>query len=420
MKALRWLGRNLSAFILAFALAVIVWISAVTATDPDQDRIFLIPIDILGQESNTVIINEVPERLELDIYAPLSNLDALEKQSASMSAWIDISGLGEGTHNVQAQYQIPSDIRPIRITSATPEQVEITIEALITSTIPILTEIQGEPALGYQTETPEWSATETIISGRSSLVNQVEYTEAELDISGANETNEKTIVLIPRDSEGKFVQGVELDPDRITVIQPITLKGGYRNLVVKVVTTGQVAEGYRQTHITVTPSNVMLFSADPALLDQLPGYVETETLDITDAVDDIEASLALNLPEDITVIGDDHVLVMVGVAAIEGSVSISWDVEAIGLQPGLVAQIAPAQVDIIIAGPIPDLENITPGDVRVVVDLTGLEIGTYQLEPIVEILPDGLYLQSLTPGTVEVTIQEQPTPTVTPTTTPTP
>jgi hypothetical protein len=164
----------------------------------------------------------------------------------------------------------------------------------------------------------------------------------------------------------------------------------------------------------------MLFSADPALLDQLPGYVETETLDITDAVDDIETSLALNLPEDITVIGDDHVLVMVGVAAIEGSVSISWDVEAIGLQPGLVAQIAPAQVDIIIAGPIPDLENIAPGDVRVVVDLTGLEIGTYQLEPIVEILPDGLYLQSLTPETVEVTIQEQPTPTVTPTSTPTP
>jgi len=420
MKALRWLGRNLSAFILAFVLAITVWISAVTASDPNQDRSFLIPIDILGQETNTQIINDIPERLQVDIYAPRSNLDELEKQSGSLNAWVDLSGLGEGSHNVPVQYQIPADIRPIRITNVSPEEIEITIEALITATIPIRTEIRGEPALGYQAEIPEWSATETTVSGRSSLVNQVSYTEAQLDISGANETVENTILLIPRDSEGGFVQGVELKPDRVTVTQPITLKGGYRNLVVKVVTIGQVAEGYRQTHITVTPSNVMLFSADPALLDQLPGYVETETLDIADAVDDIEASLALNLPEGITVIGDDHVLVMVGVAAIEGSVSLSRDVQAIGLQPGLVAQIAPAQVDIIIAGPIPDLDTITPGDIRVVVDLTGLEIGTYQLKPTVEILPDGLYLQSLTPETVEVTIQEQPTPTVTPSTTPNP
>ena len=86
--------------------------------------------------------------------------------------------------------------------------------------------------------------------------------------------------------------------------------------------------------------------------------------------------------------------------------------------PGLEAQVAPAQVDILIAGPIPDLENMTPVDVRVVVDLTGLEPGTYQLEPIVEILPDGIYLQSISPETVEVIIQEQPTPTAVPTPTP--
>ena len=109
---------------------------------------------------------------------------------------------------------------------------------------------------------------------------------------------------------------------------------------------------------------------------------------------------------------------MVGVAAIEGSVKISRDVEIIGLLPGLEAQVAPAQVDIIIAGPIPDLENMTPVDVRVVIDLTGLEPGTYQLQPIVEILPESIYLQSISPETAEVIIQELPTPTVVPTPTP--
>jgi len=418
MKAFRWLGRNISAFTLAFVLAIAVWISAVTATDPDQERVFIVPIEALGQEANTEIISELPERMQLTLFAPSSNLDKISKQDDSLSAWIDLSGLGEGIHTVLVQYQIPSDIRPIRVVSATPNQAEIIIEELITATLPIHTEIIGEPALGYQAETPQWSAEETTISGRSSLVRQVAYVEAVLDISGATETIEKTNVLVPRDSEGKFVQGVGLDPDRVSVIQPITLKGGYRNMVVKVVTIGQVADGHRQTHITVTPPNIMLFSADPALLDQLPGYVETETLDITDATDDIETVLTLNLLEGISVIGDDHVLVMVGVAAIEGSVKISRDVEIIGLLPGLEAQVAPAQVDIIIAGPIPDLENMTPVDARVVIDLTGLEPGTYQLQPIVEILPESIYLQSVSPETVEVIIQELPTPTVVPTPTP--
>lgn len=420
MNAIRWFGRNLSALILAFVLAIAVWISAVTASDPNLERVFTIPIESLGQEPNTEIINELPEYLQITIFAPSSNLDKISKQDDTLSAWVDLTGLGEGIHNVPIQYQIPTDIRPIRTIGVTPNQAEIIIEELITTTIPIKTEITGEPALGYQADSPQWSASETTISGRSSLVDQVALLDAVLDISGATETVEKTIMLLPRDEESKFVQGVDLEPDRVSVIQPITLKGGYRNMVIKVVTIGQVADGYRQTHITVTPPNVMLFSADPALLDQLPGYVETETLDISGAIDDIETVLALNLPEEISVIGDDHVLVMVGVAALEGSVTVSRDVEIIGILPGLEAQVAPAQVDIIIAGPIPDLENLTLVDVRAVVDLTELESGTHQIQPIVEILPESVYLQSISPETVEVVIQELPTPTPSPTPTPNP
>jgi YbbR domain-containing protein len=419
MKFLRWLGRNVTALILALALAITVWIAAVTDADPNQNRTYFVPIEVLGQEANTEIVSEIPERTQITLFAPSSNLDLISDQDDALNAWIDLSGLGEGTHEVPVQYQIPDDIRPIRIESIKPKQVEVTIEALITATIPIITEIKGEPALGYQAETPQWSHTQTTIYGRSSLVNQVTYTQANLDISGATETIEETFTLIPRDRGGRAILGLEINPREISVTLPVTLMGGYRNMVVKVMTIGQVADGYRQTNITVSPPNVMLFSTDPALLDQLPGYVETETLDLTGATDDIETVLALNLPEGISVIGDNRVLVLVGVAAIEGSVTIEREVEIIGLTPGYEAQVAPTAVDVIVAGPIPDLENMVPVDVRVVIDLTGLGPGTYQLQPAVEILPDRIYLQSMSPETVEIIIQELPTPTVTPTGNPT-
>ena len=147
----------------------------------------------------------------------------------------------------------------------------------------------------------------------------------------------------------------------------------------------------------------------------MPGYIETEILNLNGATDDIETILALDLAEGVSVVGDPNVVVLVGVAAIQGSITISRDVEIIGLLPGMIAQVSPETVTLIVYGPIPDLDNLTSVDVRVVIDLTGLETGIYQLEPSIEILPDGIRQQSISPETVEVTVDAMPTPTITPT-----
>jgi YbbR domain-containing protein len=200
----------------------------------------------------------------------------------------------------------------------------------------------------------------------------------------------------------------------------VTLQGGYRNMVVKVVTSGQVAEGYRQTNVTVSPPNVMVFSSDLAMIEQLPGYIETETLDISGAVADIETILALNLPDNVSVIGDPNVRIQVGVAAIEGSISISRKVEVISIMPGFTAVVSPDTVEMIIFGPIPTLQALTEVDVRVVVDLTSLEEGVYQLNPEAIILPDNIEVQVISPDTLEVEITAADPETLTATPVPTP
>jgi YbbR domain-containing protein len=61
------------------------------------------------------------------------------------------------------------------------------------------------------------------------------------------------------------------------------------------------------------------------------------------------------------------------------------------------------------------LEGLVEGDVRIFVDLTDLEIGTYQLVPTEEILPDRVVIDSMSPAVIEVNITIKPTPTITPT-----
>jgi YbbR domain-containing protein len=121
----------------------------------------------------------------------------------------------------------------------------------------------------------------------------------------------------------------------------------------------------------------------------------------------------LNLPDGISVVGDPKVLVQVSIAAIESSLAISLPVDIIGLSPGLEASSSPTTVDVILSGPVPILNTLGPTDVRVVVDLTGYDVGTYQFIPVVNILPDRVTKVSMLPSTVEVTITIAPTPTQT-------
>ena len=101
----------------------------------------------------------------------------------------------------------------------------------------------------------------------------------------------------------------------------------------------------------------------------------------------------------------------ISIEVIKSSLSISLPVELIGVSPGLEAISDPMVVDVILSGPVPTLNALGPTDVRVTVDLTGYEVGSHQLVPQVNILPDQVELVSLLPGTVQVTVTYAPTPT---------
>ena len=416
MSPLRWLVSNLSTLILALVLAVVVWISAVTAANPNIEQTRSVSLDLVGLDPDMLVVGSVPTQVRVTLEAPSSVMDSMSASENAVQAWVDISGSKPGTQDLEVQVQINPSYRPVRRSSVIPEFVSITLEPLLTRTYPINLEVTGEPAVGYQKGRLSSEPSSVTISGAASLVTQIEEVNASMDISGATETIDRDIALVAVDQNGEPVSGVTITPLDVSVIQPIFLQGGYRNVIVRVVTTGQPANGYKLTNITVSPLNMVVFSSDPQLVNDLPGYVETEPVDLTDAVDDIDTYVVINLPEGVTMVGEQFVLVQVSIAAIEGSLTMSLPVIPIGLLPIHTAVISPESVDVILSGPVPVLDTLTPDDIRVIVDVSDLELGTYQLEPIVDVIPDRIVVEAVLPSTVEVEIIIAPTPT--PTTTP--
>jgi YbbR domain-containing protein len=203
-------------------------------------------------------------------------------------------------------------------------------------------------------------------------------------------------------------------------VQPVTQLGGFRDLAVKVETEGVLAVGYRVTNISVSPPTVTVFSSDPELVAAMPGFVRTMPVNLEGVSDDIEVRLLLDLPEGVTLVGEEqNVQVQVGVAAIETSISLQVLVEVVGIGSEFTAELSPEEVGILLSGPLTVLEDLEPEDIVVVVNLADLGLGSHLVSPEVVTFPDRVVVDAIIPETIEVSISLTPSQTETPEVTPT-
>ncbi|MCD6355795.1 MAG: hypothetical protein J7L66_00800 [Anaerolineaceae bacterium] len=397
--------KNLPSLLSAIALAIAVWILAVTNTDPVEKHIFEhpIPIELIGLDPSLVIINEVPDQVTLTLSAPVSTWETDLTSTNAVRAIADLSNLSAGDHSVPIKLLI--DAQPVKVETYSPDVIEITIDNIYSESFPIELVQPSSPAIGYEAGSPQLSKKTATVKGPASQVNKVTGVQAVLDISQAKEDIDTSLELKAVDENGLTISNLLITPQEVNVKMKITQRGGYRNVPVKVVTSGQIESGYRLTNINSNPLIVTVFSTNPELVNELPGFIETIPLDLSDASKDMVVSLPLNLPNGMTVVGESTIRVSVSIAPIQGSLTLSnLPIETDGLDESLIALLSPNKVDIILTGPLPTLDELIPGNVRVFIDLTGLGEGTYQLDPSFEVNISDVLVQSVLPATVEVDI----------------
>lgn len=406
LDRLRSFTKLIPLILTSILVALVVWILAVTSSDPSETKVYprAVPIEVIGQSTNLVIINDLPESVAITLRAPISIWETLISGKANVRAFIDLSNVSAGSTTIPVQVQV--GIKPVEIISFTPQSVDLVLEPLISKKFDIKVVNRGALPVGYQTDEPRLSETAAVVSGAESRVAQVVEVRAVVDLSQVRSNINETITLVPVDANGLQVRDVTVTPQEITLLQSVSQRGGYRNVVVKVVTEGQVREGFRLTSITVNPPTVTVYSTDTALVDALPGYVETKVINLIDRHEGFTETIDLNLAPNLQVIGDPQVEVKVAIEPVVSSIALS-DVliEATGLASNLTASILPEKANIIITGPVPALDAIFVNDVRVLIDLTGYLPGTYSItEPKLSLNIPGLSIESISPLTFEVTI----------------
>ena len=402
---MRLFVRNLRTFLLALVLGISVWVSAVSAADPNVEQSYPnpIPLQVIGQDPSLVVTSDLPSTVDVSLRAPRSVWGSLISQEDSVRAVLDLTGLSAGEHMVNIQITVAR--RPYQLILVNPTTLTVDLESIATQTYPLVLSLAGQPAAGYQAGDASMDLTELAVSGPESIIQQVAQARVVVNLDGIRESIDESLQIQVVDKQNRALKGLTINPESVRVNIPISLLGGFRDVAVKVIVEGQQAAGYRIENISVFPPVITVFAEDPELVNALPGVVETQPLDLQDRREDVSTRLSLDLPDNITIIGSKTVQVQVSISPIQTSLTLSnQPINIIGLSEGLSAQVFPPSVDVIISGPVPVLDALTSKDITVSVDCKGLDVGVYQLEPKVNPLVDNILVESILPSTVEVVI----------------
>lgn len=408
-SVLRWLVSNFPLMIMALVLATLAWFVALEEGDPTLEERYsqAIPITPVALPEDKLIIERSAESVQVTVRAPQSIWENL--RSSDFKAVADLSGLAPGEHQVPVKVELNKE--PSRIVSFEPQSIMFSVDAKMERTVPINVQVEGEPVLGYLRRSAILDVHEATVKGPTSYVTRVVEAFATISVNGADADVDQELRLEPRDEAGQPVSDVSMAPEVVSVRVPIEPSGYYRPLAVKVVLEGEVAPDYRVTDISVDPPTVTVFGA-PDVLSALQGFIGTEPIDVEGAQEDVSVRPALNVPENVAIVRGQQVEVRVFIEAIESSLTIEIAPEVQGLEPGLATTLSPETVEVILGGPLPMLETLDAENVRVVLDLFELSLGTHQIEPQV-IVPEGVTARSIIPAMVQVEISVATTPTAT-------
>jgi YbbR domain-containing protein len=417
---LRSLFNQPGSLLVALVLAATIWVVATAEENPSREAFFpeSLPIQIENRAEDLLVYQKNADSVRLKLRAPLVSWNELRPSSFRVIA--DLKAIGAGAHEIPLKAQV--DDSRVTLLSIEPATVKIQLERLKTRELDARSDVLDAPPLGYTNQLPVVTPARVKVSGPAVLVDQVTEVVADIYLRGSKASVEREVTAVAHDAKNNIVQGVTIVPATLNVKVQIDQRVGYKDVSVKTVLKGTPASGYWVSSIAVNPSSVTIVGS-PDAMSKVAGFLETQPIDISGASSEVSQRATLALPEGISVLSIEPVMVQVSVTPLLGGQTVRRPVVLQGLSRGLNTTISPDSVEVILSGPLPSLQGLGAENVQVVVDAAPLIPGTYSLKPRVTLVPEALKVQSIVPDTIQVIITGTivtPTPAPTPIPTPTP
>ncbi len=388
---------KLAALVLASLLYGILVIAQDTRQVPVQ-----VEIRPRNQPGDVQLLAPLPDVTRVRYFAP----DDVPVTSSSFIATVDLGapGVGTGITTVNVELE-PVDPR-VEVFEWEPRQISVTLDEIVTQPAPVRV-VTGEIPAGLDVRPPEIDRESIQVSGPASLVQRVDRAEARVPIEPAGIDINRDVVLVPVDTQGDPVLGVDVEPPAVHVRIAVLTDGQTRTVPVTPVVEGSPAPGFELASIVVDPL-VVTIEGDA---DELAAVTTAPTapISIEGATETIERDVELALPVGVLTVGDGMVGVRITLRAVAGTRTFSAGVALEGALADRTYTLSTNRVLVTLGGSVADLDRLESREFNVEAAVGGLGPGQHEV-PITADLPAGLTLDTASPPSVIVTVGQPPSP----------
>jgi YbbR domain-containing protein len=399
-------------FLLSLITAFFIWVIATFQVDPIvvQRLPFQVPIQI-QLDDGFLITNTPRDTVSVTVRGQQSAVSALTLDDVTVIA--ALGGLDAGDHTVPLSAEIAGG-RRVAIDSIAPSQLRVVVEEVSQRFVNVQAIMTDSIPVGYEHDPPLFDTTQVLISGAASQVARVVAVQAQIGLANRRNSFQETVRVVPVDENGVVIAGLTLDPIQVTVSVIIRQREDIREVAITPnILIDALPEGYRLTSTTYSPQTILL-GGTPQLLENIANTLFTDPIDLTGRTESFEINVSVILPnEELLVLSEQNINVSIGIAPLETTARFDEvPVGTIGTSEGVIVELLPSSVTVLLTGPQPILDDLQAADIQVLLDLNGFTAGNYQLAPTVSI--SGVELQaeniSVLPAEIDVRIISEATP----------
>lgn len=304
--------------IISLVLAGLLWVTVNVDDNMDSDSLFFnqsstdmevmenIPLEIRF-DSEEYVVSGIPQEVSVSVEGPTGAVAPVARQK-NFTVFVDLNGLGPGTHEVSLQHSGISNQLSVTLD---PKLIEVTIEEKVTQDYEVNIDYINERYLDDSLELgePEVTPAEVAITGASSVIDRVASVKAIIDVMEAAETIEREEAPVKvYDNQGNELN-VLVDPTSVNVTVPITKRS--KDVPVSVGAQGGAPEGVLVDSVTTEAEEVTLEGPREVLdgIDELPEV----PVDISEVTEDQTVEVDVPLPDGITSVSPETIEVEIDV-----------------------------------------------------------------------------------------------------------
>jgi YbbR domain-containing protein len=301
--------------------------------------------------------------------------------------YIDLNGLGPGTHEVELRYS--NLVTDIDVT-LTPAKVTLQIFKKVGDSLTLIPERikidKKDPKLVLTDIVLDTS--EVTVRGADYQIEKIVSVKALIDVSQIQNTGEIILEnnqIIAYDSKGMPVD-VEIFPS--TVSATITVDAPFKVVPITIKTIGELEAGFAVEDFVIEPQNVTLYAPQEDL-DGITSFeieVDLSQYTINDNLDNIVKQFTIEKPSKVNQMLEGQVSVTASFSSETELLIENVPINGINIPDGLSVYGKTEDdvvVDVLIKGSSTLLSEITLDDIVIEVDLTNLEAGEHQVDLII-------------------------------------